>query len=83
MLPNSVLPILFLDCLPPVPPVNGLISGYSNTSNTSEGALIDFQCNDGYVPTAPVTSICNLTEGWMPPPHLHQCDIITGMYQTN
>ncbi len=64
------------NCFDPIPPINGSIDPYNVTT---EGATISFQCDDGYVPTALIASICNrsLSE-WTPPPQLHNCSLLQG-----
>ncbi len=50
----GILTMIIIDCGSPVPPTNGKIEGHSNTS---EGASVTFQCNDGYFPSTVRTSI--------------------------
>ncbi len=60
------------DCGSPVPPTNGKIGGHSNTS---EGASVTFQCNDGYFPSTERTSICT-RDGWSPIPVNSNCTLL-------
>ncbi len=52
--------MILIDCGSPVPSTNEKIEGQSNTS---EGASVTFQCNDGYFPSTERTSICT-RDGW-------------------
>ena len=38
-----------------------------------------FQCNEGYVPSAVMTAICNEYGMWVPAPEKHNCTFVEGM----
>ena len=42
-------------CILPSPPRNGAIT---NFSNTEEGTMVTFQCNDGFTPVEEIMSTC-------------------------
>ena len=65
--------MILIDCGFPVPPTcNGNIGGHSNSS---EGASVTFQCNDGYFPSTERTSICT-GDGWSPLPADNNCTLL-------
>ena len=57
-------------CLPPRPPANGSVAEYLHTR---VGAIITYQCDDGFRPTATMTSICTNTTRWVPTPEQLNC----------
>ena len=54
------------DCGAPPPPVNGsLLQPYTNTT---EGSVVVFQCNSGFVPEEEMTAVCGNDGQWVPYP---------------
>ena len=78
---NQSISAIFLNFLPsvncgvPSPPVNGFLG---NIAHTREGATVTFQCSDGYVPSAVMTSTCTSTRLWAPTPENHTCTLVIG-----
>ena len=65
-----------VNCGMPIPPSNGSVGQYLHTR---EGATVTFWCNDGFRPSAIVTSICNSTGRWTPDPEQHSCIFVQGI----
>lgn len=65
-----------VNCGDPNPPINGSLSDFTHTR---EGASVNFSCNDGFLPSKSLTSICMYTGMWMPPPDEHVCTLFTGI----
>lgn len=72
ILPSPLSPYILstVDCGPPMPPANGSIS---NFTQTTLGATVLFECNPNFVPATPVTSICSSDVMWNPSPEQHIC----------
>ena len=52
------------DCGAPPPPVNGsLLQSYTNTT---EGSVVVFQCDPGFVPEGEMTAVCGNDGQWTP-----------------
>ena len=58
------------DCGQPEFPSNGDVSA---VSSTTEGANVTFQCEEGLLPSDPITSTCNSIGLWTPNPADVQC----------
>ena len=59
-------------------------TGNVTVSNTTEGAMATFQCEEGLIPAGLITSTCTdtgLTGGgqWLPDPQDVQCRNISGI----
>ena len=61
-----------VDCGQPEIPSNGVVS---DLFNTTEGATVTFQCEEGLFPSDPITSTCSSTGQWSPNPADVQCNI--------
>ena len=75
MVLHPLLLLRTVDCGAPQPPANGSIDPYSSTL---EGAVISFQCDQGFSPSEEVTATCvrdgNTGSGtWSPDPAGHIC----------
>ena len=66
---------MIVDCGDPLPPNNGSIRSYTNTR---EGTSITFECDEGFLPSAPMNSTCMGNAMWYPAPQDHNCTLITG-----
>ncbi len=55
--------------------MDGYLGDYTHTR---EGASLIYQCNEGYRPTAEMTSTCTSTAMWIPAPEELVCTFITG-----
>ena len=54
------------DCGAPPPPVSGsLLQPYTNTT---EGSVVVFQCDPGFVPEGEMTAVCGSDGQWSPNP---------------
>ena len=53
------------DCGAPPPPVNGFLQSYTNTT---EGSVVVFWCNPGFVPGGEMTAVCGSDSQWTPNP---------------
>ena len=53
------------DCGAPPPPVNGSVQPYTNTT---EGSVVVFQCDPGFVPEGEMTAVCESDGQWVPYP---------------
>lgn len=58
-----------------MPPMIGVLGSYLHTT---EGANVTFQCRDGYVPSAIMTSTCTSNASWTPAPQEHNCTLVIG-----
>ena len=73
-----------VDCGAPQPPASGSVAPYSSTL---EGAVISFQCDQGFSPPEERTATCARDEdtasgAWTPDPAQHTCSRNeTGMLQ--
>ena len=54
------------DCGAPPPPVNGSL--LQPDSNTTEGSVVVFQCDPGFVPKGEMTAVCGRDGQWYPNP---------------
>ena len=54
------------DCGTPPPPVNG--SFLQHHTNTTEGSVVVFQCDPGFVPEGEMTAVCDSDGQWVPNP---------------
>ena len=66
-----------VNCSDPIPPMNGSIHPYQNTT---EGAEIFFRCNLMFVPAERMTAVCGADGRWNPDPAtlVCKCEIIIG-----
>ena len=55
-----------VDCGTPPPPVNG--SFLQPHTNTTEGSVVVFQCEPGFVPKGVMTAVCGRDGQWTPSP---------------
>ena len=53
------------DCGAPAPPMNGSMQSYTNTT---EGSVVVFQCDSGFVPEGEITAVCGRDSRWTPDP---------------
>ena len=53
------------DCGVPPPPVDGSVQPYTNTT---EGSVVVFQCDPGFVPEGEMTTVCGRDGQWTPNP---------------
>ena len=53
-------------CGAPPPPVNGSL--LQPHTNTTEGSVVVFQCNPGFVPEGEMTTVCESDGQWSPNP---------------
>ena len=53
------------DCGAPPPPVNGFLQPHTNTT---EGSVVVFQCDLGFVPEGEMTAVCGSDGQWTPNP---------------
>ena len=51
------------DCGAPPPPVNGSVQPYANTT---EGSVMVFQCDPGFVSEGVMTAVCESDGQWTP-----------------
>ena len=51
------------DCGTPPPPVNGSVQPHTNTT---EGSVVVFQCDIGFVPEGMMTAVCGSDGQWTP-----------------
>ena len=59
------------DCGTPPPPVNGdLVQPHTNTT---EGSVVVFQCDPGFVPEGVMTTVCGSDGQWTPNPGSVSC----------
>ena len=58
------------NCGKPIVPINGFISPYQNTT---EGSVIVFGCNSGFVPAGDMTAVCASDGRWSPDPATIVC----------
>ena len=56
--------------------MNGFLGDFSTTQ---EGETVNYQCNNGFRPTAEMISICTDTGRWIPPPEELDCLFVTGI----
>ena len=56
-----------VDCGAPPPPVDGSVQPRAHT-NTTEGSVVMFQCDPGFVPEGVVASVCESDGQWIPNP---------------
>ena len=68
-----------VNCGVPIPPTNGSLGNYNHTR---EGSTLTFYCNDGFRPSAIMTSTCTNTTLWIPPPHQLECVFVVGKLGT-
>ena len=54
------------DCGAPPPPVNGSL--LQPHTNTTEGSVVVFQCDSGFVPESMMTAVCGRDGQWTPNP---------------
>ena len=54
------------DCGAPPPPVNGSL--LQPDTNTTEGSVVVFQCDPGFVPEGVMTAVCGSDAQWSPNP---------------
>ena len=54
------------DCGAPPPPVNGYL--LQPHTNTTEGSMVVFQCDSGFVPEGVMTAVCGRDGQWFPDP---------------
>ena len=59
-----------VNCSEPTVPRNGSIGTYQNTT---EGAVIVFRCNPGFVPAGNMTAVCASDGRWSPNPAEVRC----------
>ena len=55
-----------VDCGAPPPPVNGSL--LQPHTNTTEGSVVIFQCDLGFVPEGAMTAVCESDGQWIPNP---------------
>ena len=65
-----------VNCQDPMPPSDGDVGVYPHTR---EGATVAFWCNDGFRPSANMTSTCTITSDWIPPPDELICTFVEGI----
>ena len=53
------------DCGAPPPPVNGFLQPHTNTT---EGSVVMFQCDPGFVSEGVITAVCDSDGQWTPNP---------------
>ena len=53
------------DCGAPPPPVNGSVQPHTKTT---EGSVVVFQCDRGFVPEGEMTAVCGRNGQWTPNP---------------
>ena len=53
------------DCGAPPPPVSGSVHPHTNTT---EGSVVVFQCDPGFVPEGEMTAVCGRDGQWTPNP---------------
>ena len=58
------------DCGAPPPPVNGSVQPHTNTT---EGSVVVFQCDPGFVPEGVMTTVCANDGQWTPNPGSVTC----------
>ena len=58
------------DCGTPPPPVNGSVQPHTNTT---EGSVVVFQCDPGFVPEGVMTAVCGSDGQWTPNPGSVTC----------
>ena len=75
MVPQVSDPVYFLfytaNCGDPTVPTNGSI--YGAYQNTTEGTVIEFGCDPGFVPTENMTPVCASDGRWIPDPATLVC----------
>ena len=59
------------NCGDPTVPTNGYI--YGTYQNTTEGTVIEFGCDSGFVPAGNTTAVCALDGRWIPDPATLVC----------
>ena len=65
---NSMLvfaPLSVANCHDPIPPMKGSIGGYTNTV---EGSVVAFYCNEGLIPAEQMNTTCASDGSWTPNP---------------
>ena len=62
---ESCTSIIIADCGAPPPPVNGSLQ---LDTNTTEGSVVVFQCDPGFVPEGVMTAVCGSDGQWTPNP---------------
>ena len=72
MVPN---PLFLVNCGAPENPTNGTASNYPHTR---EGAISNYQCDEGFRPSQLFYSTCTGSGEWIPSPELHVCTLVTG-----
>ena len=60
------------DCGAPPPPVSGSVQSHTNTT---EGSVVVFQCNSGFVPEGEMTAMCESDGQWTPNPGGVTCSL--------
>ena len=66
---------MIVNCGNPTSPTNGTLGPYSHTRS---GATVDVRCNNGFRPSAVMTSFCELNAQWFPLPDQLNCVLMTG-----
>ena len=54
-----------VDCGAPLSSVNGSVQSHTNTT---EGSVVVFQCDSGFVPEGEMTTVCGSDGQWSPNP---------------
>ena len=62
------------DCGAPLPPVNGSL--LQSHTNTTEGSVVVFQCDPGFVPEGEMISVCGSDGQWTPDPGDVTCSFV-------
>ena len=65
--------VFAIDCGPPVPPLNGSLESYTNTT---EGSEVFYRCDPGLVPEGRMRAVCT-RNGWSPNPAGLSCNSST------
>lgn len=73
---TCLLSMIQVNCGVPVPPSNASLESYPHTR---EGAVVTYGCDEYFVPSAPVTSVCASSALWIPPLSDHTCVFVIGM----
>ena len=68
------------DCGAPPPPVNGDLM--QPHTNTTEGSVVVFQCDSGFVPEGEMTAVCGSDGQWTPNPGSVTCSPTQTFSQT-
>ena len=58
-------PLSVANCHDPIPPMKGSIGGYTNTV---EGSVVAFYCNEGLIPAEQMNTTCASDGSWTPNP---------------